>query len=114
MFIFICTVALIIARQNLSTKQNIDSSKSTSFAFAQKISGRGVINRGDGKDRRFSGSYSGPSQDCGLVVTTIDQLNTILNTIGFKLTRNMGDSNFPPPLLGVNMDEILKQLMTSK
>ena len=130
LFVFICIIALIIYKRHLK-------SNSTTFAFAQKGGGGGRRGgkggrgggRGGPKGGSGGGNPNGPSGPSGpggqggpsgggLPVTTMDQLDSIFNTIGFKFS---GGGVLPkampsglPPMPGSNndnLDAILKQMM---
>jgi hypothetical protein len=155
-FVFVCMFALIITammNKKLSAPRGPPQYR---FAFAQRApvqggarGGRQVRGRGGARaprrgGRRVRGSppkaggsntSSGPTDACGLAVTTMDQLDTIFNTIGFKFSGNSDRGPVPqkshplpgplkivsqkaqPPMPGSNnnnLDAILKGIMAQR
>ena len=148
-FVFVCMFALIITAMMNKKLSAPRGPPQHTFAFAQRApvqggarGGRQVRGRGGARapgrgGRRVRGhppkaggsnTTSGPTDACGLAITTMDQLDTIFNTIGFKFSGNSDRGPLPGPLKIVsqkaqppmpgsnnnNLDAILKKIMAQR
>lgn len=157
-FVFVCMFALIITAMMNKKLSAPQGPPQPTFAFAQRApvqggarggrqvrGGRGGGARAPGRGGRQvrghppkaggSNTSSGPADACGLAVTTMDQLDTIFNTIGFKFSGNSDRGPVPqkshplpgplkivsqkaqPPMPGSNnnnLDAILKKIMAQR